>query len=121
MRAVAFALAVPILALALPIADTAWAIYRRRRRGGSFAEPDTGHVHHRLQDFGFDPREICYVFYVATGVLGAFGLMLFGHKKILAVLLVGLLALLSTVTAERLQRSGLRIRAPFLKRLLSVH
>lgn len=119
--AVAFALAVPVLALALPIADTLWAIYRRRRHGRSVAEPDAGHLHHRLQDFGFDSREICYVFYVATAVLGAFGLMLFGHTKILAILLLGLLVLLSTVAAERLQRSKPRIPAPFLKKLLGVH
>ena len=119
--AVAFALAVPVLALALPIADTLWAIYRRRRRGRSVAEPDAGHLHHRLQDFGFDPREICYLFYAATAVLGAFGLMLFGHKKTLTTLLVGLLVVLSTVTAERLRRSKLRIPVPFLKNWLGVH
>jgi UDP-GlcNAc:undecaprenyl-phosphate GlcNAc-1-phosphate transferase len=38
--AVAFALVVPVLALALPIVDTAWAILRRRREGTSVARPD---------------------------------------------------------------------------------
>src|SRR6202011_6098461 len=47
--AVAFALAAPVLALAVPIADTAWAIFRRRRQRASVAAPDLLHLHHRLQ------------------------------------------------------------------------
>jgi UDP-GlcNAc:undecaprenyl-phosphate GlcNAc-1-phosphate transferase len=119
--AVAFALVLPVLALALPIGDTVWAIYRRWKRGRSVAEPDAGHLHHRLQDLGFDPREICYVFYGTTAVLGAVGLMFFGHKRILGVVLVVLLAVLSTVAESRLQRSKLRLKAPFLKKLLALN
>src|SRR5207302_9482482 len=47
--AVAFALAAPVLALAVPIADTGWAILRRRMTGSSVAAPDRLHLHHRLQ------------------------------------------------------------------------
>ncbi len=117
--AVAFALAVPVLALALPIADTAWAIVRRRRVRTSVASPDLEHLHHRLQDLGLDPRQTCYVFYAATAVLGAVGLMLFGHQRVLVVVVVGVLVLASTVAADRLQKAGLRIPAPFLRRLLA--
>jgi UDP-GlcNAc:undecaprenyl-phosphate GlcNAc-1-phosphate transferase len=117
--AVAFALAVPILALALPIADTAWAIVRRRRVRMSVASPDLEHLHHRLQAFGLNPRQTCYVFYAATGLLGTVGLMFFGHRRILAVVVVGALVLASTVAADRLQKAGVRIPAPFLRRLLS--
>src|SRR5207302_8390422 len=38
--AVAFALVIPLLALAVPIADTAWAIVRRGRLKSSVAQPD---------------------------------------------------------------------------------
>ncbi len=117
--AVAFALAVPILALALPIADTAWTILRRRRGRASFAKPDLEHLHHRLQAFGLDPRQTCYVFYAATALLGTIGLMIFGHRRILAVVVVAALVLASTVAADRLQKAGLRIPAPFLRRLLA--
>ncbi len=117
--AVAFALAVPIFALAVPIADTAWAIVRRRRDRSPMARPDLDHIHHRLQAFGLNPRQTCYVFYAATALLGTVGLMMFGHRRILAVVLVGTLVLASTVAADWLERGGVRIRAPFLRRLLA--
>jgi UDP-GlcNAc:undecaprenyl-phosphate/decaprenyl-phosphate GlcNAc-1-phosphate transferase len=116
--AVAFALAVPVLALALPIADTAWAIVRRGRVKASVAQPDLKHIHHRLLDFGLDARQTCFVFYSASGLLGAVGLMLFGHKRIVAVVLVAWLVLVSTFVADRLQKSTWRLEHPYLRRLL---
>jgi UDP-GlcNAc:undecaprenyl-phosphate GlcNAc-1-phosphate transferase len=116
--AVAFALAVPVIALAVPIADTAWAIFRRRRKKASVATADLLHLHHRLQSFGLDPRQTCYVFYAASALLGALGLTLFGHGRILAVVVVATAALVSTVAADLLQYAGWRVPAPFLRRLL---
>jgi len=117
--AVAFALAIPILALALPIADTAWAIVRRGRTKASVAQPDLKHIHHRLLDFGLDARQTCFVFYSASGLLGAVGLTIFGHRRIVAVVLVTWLVLLSTLAADRLQKSGWRMNFPPLRRLLA--
>jgi UDP-GlcNAc:undecaprenyl-phosphate GlcNAc-1-phosphate transferase len=116
--AVAFALAVPIIALALPIADTAWAILRRRRQRMSVARPDLLHLHHRLQAFGLDQRQTCFVFYTATALLGALGLTLFGHARILAVVAAVCVVLTSTVAADLLLHAGWRIPAPFMRRLL---
>ena len=116
--AVAFALAIPILALALPIADTAWAIIRRGRTKASVAQPDLKHIHHRLLDFGLNARQTCAVFYSASALLGAVGLMVFGHQRILAVVLVALLVVLSTAAAEQLQTATWRIDHPYLRRLL---
>ncbi len=117
--AVAFALAAPVIALAVPIADTAWAILRRRRRKESVATADLMHLHHRLQAFGLDPRQTCYVFYAASALLGALGLTLFGHGRILAVVLVATAALTSTVLADLLVHAGWKVPAPWLRRLLS--
>ena len=116
--AVAFALAVPIIALAVPIADTAWAILRRRRQKASVARADLLHLHHRLQAFGLDQRQTCFVFYTATALLGALGLTLFGHGRILAVVTVTCVVLTSTVAADLLMHAGWRIPAPFMRRLL---
>jgi UDP-GlcNAc:undecaprenyl-phosphate GlcNAc-1-phosphate transferase len=108
--AVAFALAAPVVALAVPIADTGWAILRRRRDRQSVATPDRLHLHHRLQSFGLDPSQTCYVFYAVSALLGALGLTLFGHGRILAVVLVVAAVLTSTVVADlpayRLAGSG---------------
>ena len=117
--AVAFALAVPVIALALPIGDTAWAILRRRRERTSVAKADLNHLHHRLQAFGLDPRQTCYVFYAATALFGAIGLTLLGHGRVLAVALVVTAVLTSTVAADVLLHTGWRIPAPFLRRLLA--
>jgi UDP-GlcNAc:undecaprenyl-phosphate GlcNAc-1-phosphate transferase len=116
--AVAFALVVPVVALAVPILDTAWAIVRRRRRRLSIAHADTQHIHHQLLDFGLTQPQTCVLFYCATGILGAFGLMLFGHKRILSVAIVLLIVAVSTVIGERLQQTRWRVPAPGLRRLL---
>ncbi|HKW58511.1 MAG TPA: MraY family glycosyltransferase [Candidatus Dormibacteraeota bacterium] len=116
--AVAFALAAPVLALAVPIADTGWAILRRRRRGQSVATADTLHLHHRLQSFGLDARQTCLVFYAVSLLLGGLGLTLFGHGRILALVLIAALVLTSTVAADLLQHGGWRVPAPWLRRLL---
>jgi UDP-GlcNAc:undecaprenyl-phosphate GlcNAc-1-phosphate transferase len=116
--AVAFALAAPALALALPIADTGWAILRRRRQGRSVAAADRLHLHHRLQSFGLDGRQTCFVFYAASLLLGGLGLTLFGHGRILAVVLIAAAILTSTVAADLLQHAGWRIDVPWLRRLL---
>jgi UDP-GlcNAc:undecaprenyl-phosphate GlcNAc-1-phosphate transferase len=112
--AVAFALVVPALALAIPIADTAWAIVRRRRRRVSITHPDTRHLHHQLLDFGLSPLETCLLFYGATGILGTLGLMLFGHRRILLAAVVLLLVGLFTVLGDKLERAGSRLAAPWL-------
>jgi len=116
--AVAFTLAIPILALAVPIADTAWAIVRRGLSKASVAQPDLRHIHHRLLDFGLNARQTCFVFYSASGLLGAVGLTIFGHKRLIAVVVVAWLVLVSTLAADRLQNGGWRIEIPILRRLL---
>ncbi|HEY1456207.1 MAG TPA: MraY family glycosyltransferase [Candidatus Dormibacteraeota bacterium] len=116
--AVGFALAAPVLALAVPIVDTAWAILRRRRERASVARPDLNHLHHRLQAFGLDERQTCFVFYAASALLGATGLTLFGHGRVLAVTLVVTAVFVSTVVADLLMHTGWRVRAPLLGRLL---
>jgi len=117
--AVAFALAAPVLALAVPIIDTGWAILRRGWRGASVARPDLMHLHHRLQSFGLDTRQTCFVFYAASALLGALGLTLFGHGRVLAVVVAATAVLTSTVAADLLLHTGWRINAPWLRRLLA--
>ena len=117
--AVAFALLIPVMALAIPIADTVLAIVRRRRQGLSIAHPDTRHIHHQLLDFGLTQWETCLVFYCSAGILGALGLTLLGqHRRILSIAVVLLVVPLSTVLGELLQRGPWRVPVPGLRRLL---
>jgi UDP-GlcNAc:undecaprenyl-phosphate GlcNAc-1-phosphate transferase len=102
---VALALFVPVLALALPIGDTAFAIFRRRRQGVGFAHADARHLHHRLLELGLSPQETAVTFYLSTAILGCLGLAVFGHRKILAVALV-LLALALGLLLWRIWHRG---------------
>jgi UDP-GlcNAc:undecaprenyl-phosphate GlcNAc-1-phosphate transferase len=110
---VAAALLMPLLALAVPIADTGLAIIRRRRRGVSIAHADSRHIHHRLLDFGLTQAQTCLLFYCATGILGSLGLMFFGHRRIVAVAILLMLVVLSAGLGERLKISRRRVPVPF--------
>ncbi|QDU40081.1 WecA-like glycosyltransferase [Maioricimonas rarisocia] len=50
--AAGFALAIPVVLLAVPIFDTAMAIVRRKLQGRGIGDADRAHFHHRLQDRG---------------------------------------------------------------------
>jgi len=66
----------PLVALAVPLADTAIAVARRFLRGRPVFDADRGHVHHRLLDLGLGPRRVVLVLYAACGVGAAFSLLL---------------------------------------------
>jgi UDP-GlcNAc:undecaprenyl-phosphate/decaprenyl-phosphate GlcNAc-1-phosphate transferase len=63
---------VPIVALAVPIADTLFAIVRRKARGGSVFEADMGHIHHQLLNLGMGQRDAMLLL---TAVSAAFGVL----------------------------------------------
>ncbi|MBA2634273.1 MAG: undecaprenyl/decaprenyl-phosphate alpha-N-acetylglucosaminyl 1-phosphate transferase [Chloroflexi bacterium] len=48
---------VPIIALGVPLLDTAWAIVRRTARGDPFFVADRGHIHHQLLRRGLTQRD----------------------------------------------------------------
>ena len=103
---VVLALIVPVAALAIPIADTAWAIIRRRWRGKSIATPDTEHLHHRLLDFGLSPRETALVFYFATAICSAVALTIYGHRKVLLGAVLLLLLGIAIIVIRRFRRTS---------------
>jgi UDP-GlcNAc:undecaprenyl-phosphate GlcNAc-1-phosphate transferase len=107
--AVGLALFIPLIALGLPIGDTAFAIVRRRRAGRSPAEPDAGHLHHRMLATGMSPLETALTFYLMTAILGCIALFIFGHRRILDValgLLVVALVALVWRSRRRSQQPG---------------
>ena len=68
--AATIALIVPILALGLPILDTAFAIVRRKLAGVPIMKPDKGHLHHRLLSLGFTQRQAVLLMYTISALLG---------------------------------------------------
>ncbi len=66
----AVAVAVPLLALALPILDVGLAVVRRFVRRRPVFQGDRDHIHHRLVDLGLTPRRAVITLY-GVGVLFA--------------------------------------------------
>jgi len=64
----------PLMALAIPLLDTAVAIVRRFLRRQPIFGPDRGHIHHRLLDRGFTPRKVVLILYSLCGIVGIFSL-----------------------------------------------
>src|SRR5436305_13584879 len=104
--AVLVALLVPILALAIPIFDTGWAILRRRMRGRGIATPDTGHLHHRLLDFGLSPQETALVLYFGTAIFAALGLAIYGHKRVVLGAILLMLLGIVIIMMRRFRRTS---------------
>ncbi|MGZ3498256.1 MAG: MraY family glycosyltransferase [Vulcanimicrobiaceae bacterium] len=77
--AIAIGLIAPLIILALPILDTAAAIYRRARSGKRITEADRGHFHHQLIfRYGLNVRQAVLLIYAVCIVLGAAALLLEG-------------------------------------------
>ena len=77
--AIAVGLIAPLVVLALPIIDTAAAIYRRARSGKRITEADRGHFHHQLIfRYGLNVRQAVLLIYAICIVLGAVALFLAG-------------------------------------------
>ncbi|ADU50284.1 Glycosyl transferase, family 4, conserved region [Thermaerobacter marianensis DSM 12885] len=81
------ALAVPIIVLALPIADTALAILRRLQAGRPVMAADRDHLHHRLIRLGFSHRDAVLVMYLITTWL-ALGALAVAEGNLLQGLLI---------------------------------
>ncbi len=69
--AAVMALAVPMTALAVPLADTVLSFIRRLRRAreGRFFEPDRRHLHHRLLALGLGHRGAVLALYAVSAVM----------------------------------------------------
>jgi UDP-GlcNAc:undecaprenyl-phosphate GlcNAc-1-phosphate transferase len=77
--AVAISLIIPLVALGLPILDTAAAIIRRTLAGKNIALADRGHFHHLLVfRFGLPVRQAVLLIYAVTFLLGATAFLLSG-------------------------------------------
>jgi UDP-GlcNAc:undecaprenyl-phosphate GlcNAc-1-phosphate transferase len=92
--AATIALVVPIVALGLPIMDTAFAIIRRYTNGRPIFKPDKGHLHHRLLEMGLTQKQAVLLMYVISGCLGLSAIALTevnkGYGALIILLLLGL-------------------------------
>jgi UDP-GlcNAc:undecaprenyl-phosphate GlcNAc-1-phosphate transferase len=101
----------PILAMGLPISDTAMAIFRRWVRNLPFTAADRRHVHHLLIGLGLNPRQAALLLYSFSGFLcGAvmLGVALRNEYLTLILGISGCLVFLLVVTSRRDELANLR-------------
>lgn len=111
------ALALPILALGIPIFDTFFSMLRRFIERRSLFAPDRSHFHHKLLDIGLNQRHAVIISYIATLIfvgLGSFLLISenFNSVVIFACILVLIVLLFRVVGSVRLRETieGFRAR-----------
>lgn len=81
------AVAIPIVALGLPISDVMVAIARRFISGKPLFTGDARHIHHQLLKRGFSQRDAVLILYAVTGGFGFLSLMLLEGRRTLGLVL----------------------------------
>ena len=94
------ALLVIIIALGVPILDTAFAIIRRAIRGVPIFRADAEHVHHKLIVLGYSKGQALVALYVVSLILSIAGISVLITKG-LALPVAGAVCFLVTVGAAR--------------------
>lgn len=93
---------VPVLALAVPIFDTAFAIIRRVATGRSIGEADKDHLHHRLLRLGLSHRNTVLVMWAVSAWLGLSAVAVTEVPLGQAMIIVGLVLVGIFVGARKL-------------------
>jgi UDP-GlcNAc:undecaprenyl-phosphate GlcNAc-1-phosphate transferase len=71
----AVAIAIPLMAFALPVIDTGFAIVRRFISGRPLFDGDREHIHHKLLERGWSQRRVAFVLYGACALFGLVALL----------------------------------------------
>ncbi|MAE69310.1 MAG: hypothetical protein CME06_02450 [Gemmatimonadetes bacterium] len=108
-------LALPFLALGVPILDTLFSMLRRTLERRSMFAPDRSHIHHRLVDLGLHQRHVVLFIYLVTATTTGLGLVMMitrGRETVVVFCCVMLLLLVvfRMVGAIRLRETIERIR-----------
>ncbi len=107
--AAVIALTVPMIALAVPVADTALSFLRRMRRarGGGFFRPDRDHLHHRLLALGLGQRNAVLALYCFSAVMGMFAYLMDAVPnayRFILLVVAAMIILIGVVYLRRLER-----------------
>ena len=94
-------IATTLLVMGVAALDIVMVIVRRVYRGQPFWQADAGHLHHRLLALGFSQRQIVLFFYCLAAGFGILTLFLQSRGKILALLLLVIVGVLISASAEK--------------------
>jgi len=92
-------LVVPVLLLAIPMADTALVFLRRTMRGENPFKADRRHLHHKLLDLNFSVKQALGIFYSLSAALGILAIWLLNsnNAQLVALALVFMIAVITAV------------------------
>jgi UDP-GlcNAc:undecaprenyl-phosphate GlcNAc-1-phosphate transferase len=104
--AAVIALAVPMTALAVPVADTALSFLRRMRRarGGGFFRPDRDHLHHRLLALGLGQRNAVLALYGFSAAMGMLAYLMDAVPNAYRIILLVVAAVIILIGVAGLRR-----------------
>jgi UDP-GlcNAc:undecaprenyl-phosphate GlcNAc-1-phosphate transferase len=80
-------LALPVLALGVPIFDTLFSMLRRFLERRSMFAPDRRHFHHRLIELGLKQRHVVIIIYVMTLLSAGLGMFMMVTRDISALVI----------------------------------
>jgi UDP-GlcNAc:undecaprenyl-phosphate/decaprenyl-phosphate GlcNAc-1-phosphate transferase len=105
-------LALPAVALGLPIFDTLFSMLRRTLERRSMFAADRKHIHHRLIDMGLHQRHAVIIMYAITALAAGIGLLMIMVKDVGGIALILIGALLPSLLIFRAV-GAMRIREAF--------
>jgi len=108
-------LALPFLALGVPIFDMLFSMLRRILERRSIFAPDRSHIHHRLLDMGLKQRQVVIFIYLVTLLAAGLGMFMMATRNINTVVvfvlvIVMLLMIFRIVGSVRLRESIARMK-----------
>jgi UDP-GlcNAc:undecaprenyl-phosphate GlcNAc-1-phosphate transferase len=111
-------LALPALALGIPIFDTLFSMLRRFLERRSLFAPDRSHFHHRLIELGLNQRRAVMIVYTATLATAGLGLFMLVNESLRSLLVFGgvlclIVLLFRVVGAIRLGETLARLQSKY--------
>ncbi|MGJ8638331.1 MAG: MraY family glycosyltransferase [Opitutaceae bacterium] len=105
------ALVAPVLAMALPIVDVAFAMLRRGFRGLPLFRPDRNHIHHRLIRAGLSHRNTVLVLYGISLCALIVGLLAFASQQRYIGIFLGFafVIILFTLRGQKISASSVQM------------
>lgn len=109
-RATVVGALIPMLTLAVPIFDTAFAMLRRMLRHESIMKADKGHLHHHLMAAGFGQRRSVLIMYGIVGIMGEVAILISRelYKDAIPLFLIALLYLGIIIVPKSTGNKGIK-------------
>lgn len=111
-----FSLIVPLLILAVPFIDTAFAIIRRTLNQQSIGTPDKGHLHHCLLAMGYGHRKTVLIIYGISCMFGVTAVLFSQTANWVSLVILVVVLFFTLLFAEMIGLVGQK-RKPLLNAL----